>query len=93
MTNVYTKGLLTISKAGKGVVAKINQKIYESGETSMKEILFWKKVNVCLFVCLFGGFSSHSRIFHSYGDDTLPVKGYGLHLKPLNSEGSLAGDT
>ena len=42
MTNVYTKGLLTISKAGKGVLAKINQKIYESGEMRMnsKEILF-----------------------------------------------------
>ena len=58
MTNVYTKGFLTISKAGKGVVAKINQNIYESGETRMKENFFLNKVKrgvclICLFVCLF----------------------------------------
>ena len=26
---------------------------------------------VCLFACLFGVFTSHSRIFHAYGDATI----------------------
>ena len=41
---------------------------------------------VCLFVCLFVfvcGFSSHSRLFHSYGDVI-----YARHPWPLSSEGS-----
>ena len=49
-------------------------------------------VVVCLFVCL--GFSSHSRIFHSYGDVTFAGEGlqtltYARHSWPLSSEGSL----
>ena len=48
------------------------------------------------FVCL--GFSSHSRIFHSYGDVTITVEGlkvltYARHSWPLSSEGSSACHT
>ena len=51
----------------------------------------------CL-VCLFGFFSSHSRIFHSYGDVTitderLQFVTYARHLWPLSSKGSLACHT
>ena len=51
---------------------------------------------VCLFVCL--GFSSHLRIFHSYGDVTITGKGllilsYARYLWPLSSEGCLAYHT
>ena len=55
------------------------------------------KINVvCFFVCLL--FSSHSRIFHSYGDVTITEEGlqffsYARHSRPLNSEGSLACHT
>ena len=50
---------------------------------------------VCLFVCLFVclGFSSHSRIFHSYGDfvtitgERLQVLTYARHSWPSNSWG------
>ena len=50
------------------------------------------------FVCLFGGFSSHSRIFHLYGDVTIAGEGlqiltYARHSWPLSSEGSLACHT
>ena len=49
-----------------------------------------------MFVCL--GFSSHSRIFHSYGDVTITGEGlqiltYARHLRPLSHEGSLACHT
>ena len=48
---------------------------------------------VCLFVY---GFTSHSRIFHSFGDVTITEKGckfftYARHSWPLRSECSLAG--
>ena len=47
---------------------------------------------VCLFVCF--DFSSHTRIFHSYGDVIITGEGqiltYARHLWPLSSEGSLA---
>ena len=48
-----------------------------------------------LFVCLFWGLSSHSRIFHSYGDVTIADEGlqiltYARHSWSLSSEGSLA---
>ena len=51
---------------------------------------------VCLFVCL--GFSSHSRIFHSYGNVTFTGEGlqiltYARHSWSLSSEGSLACHT
>ena len=48
------------------------------------------------FICLFVlGFSSHSIIFHSYGDVTMTFEGlqiftYTRHLWPLGSDGSLA---
>ena len=50
----------------------------------------------CLFVCIF--FSSHSRIFHSYGDVTITSEGlqiltYAWHSWPLRSEGSLTCHT
>ena len=50
---------------------------------------------VCLFVW---GFSSHSRIFNSYGDVTFAGEGlqiltYAQHSCPLSSEGSLACNT
>ena len=47
-----------------------------------------------LFVCLFvWSFSSHSRIFHSYGDVTITSEGlqiltYARHSWPLSIEGS-----
>ena len=50
----------------------------------------------CLFLC---GFSSHSRIFHSFGNVTIAGEGlqiwtYARHLWPLlSSEGSLACHT
>ena len=49
---------------------------------------------VCLFVCL----SSHSRIFHSYGDVTIAGEGlqiltYARHTWPLSSEDSLTCHT
>ena len=49
----------------------------------------------CLFVCRL---SSHSRIFHSYGDVTITGEGlqiltYARHSWPLSSEGSLACHT
>ena len=45
---------------------------------------------ICLFVCLF---SSHSRIFHSYGDVTidgeaLQILTFAPHLWPLSSKSS-----
>ena len=48
-----------------------------------------------LFVCLFWGLSSHLRIFHSYGDVTIPGEGlqiltYARHSWSLSSGGSLA---
>ena len=52
-----------------------------------------------LIVCLcFGGFSSHSQIFHSYGDVTIAGEGrqiltYDRHSLPLRSWGSLACHT
>ena len=61
---------------------------------------------VCLFICLFilfvCGLSSHSRIFHSYGDVTIADEGLQIltcarHSRPWSSEGSLTchtyGDT
>ena len=54
---------------------------------------------VCLFVCLFvWSLSSHSRIFHSYGDVTIACEGlqiltYARHSWPLSSEGSLTCHT
>ena len=48
-----------------------------------------------MFVCLFVlGFSSHWRIYHSYGDITITAEGlqiltYARHSWPLSSEGSL----
>ena len=46
----------------------------------------------CLFVCLW--FSSHSRIFNSYGDDKFTGEGLQIltcarHSCPLSSDGSL----
>ena len=52
-----------------------------------------------LFVCLFvSGSSSHSRIFHSYGDVTITAEGlqiftYARHSRPLGSKGTLACHT
>ena len=58
------------------------------------EVYMWiDYVNVFLFVL---GFSSQSRIFHSYGDvTTTAVKGckfltYARHLWPLSSDSFLA---
>ena len=47
---------------------------------------------------MFGGFSSHSRIFHSYGDVTNASEGLQIlicarHSWPLSSEGSLVCHT
>ena len=54
---------------------------------------------VCLFVWLsVWGFSSHSRIFHPYGNVTITDGGiqnltYARYFWPLSSEGSLACET
>ena len=60
-----------------------------------KVIWKWRLwILVCLFVC---GFSSHSRIVHSFGDVTITGEKLLLihahHLWPLSSEGSLACHT
>ena len=52
-------------------------------------------LTLCLFVW---GFSSHSRIFHLYGDLTIAGEGlqiltYARHSWPLNSECSIASHT
>ena len=51
-------------------------------------------MNTGLFVC---GFSSHSRIVHSFGDVTITgeklLLTHAHHLWPLSSEGSLACHT
>ena len=58
-----------------------------------------KNLFPCLFDCLFvWSFSSHSRIFHSFGDVTIAGEGLQIltffrHLWPLSSEGSLACQT
>ena len=55
-------------------------------------------ISICL-ICLFvWGFSSHSRVSHSYGDFTIANEGlqiliYARHSWPLSSEGSLACHT
>ena len=53
---------------------------------------------IVAFDCLFGGFSSHSIIFHIYVDVTiageeLQILTYAPHSWPLNSEVSLACHT
>ena len=58
-------------------------------------VIYWYSVIVCLFAW---GFSSHSRIFHSYGDVTITGEGLQIlpnarHLWPLSGEGSLACHT
>ena len=61
--------------------------------------LYIQSIQCRLFVYLFfWSFSSHSRIFHLFGD--VPIAGEGLqnftyarHSGPLSSEGSLACDT
>ena len=59
----------------------------------------FKLMDEYLFVCLFvWGFSSHSRIFHSYGDVTiasewLQILNCAWHSWPSSSEGSLARHT
>ena len=65
------------------------------------DFLFMKsrKSILCLFVCLFvKGFSSHSRIFYSYGyvtitGERLQILTYARHLSPLSSMVLLAGHT
>ena len=49
----------------------------------------------CVFSLFGRDLSSHSRIFHSYGDDAIAVEGlqiltFDRHSWPLSSEGSLA---
>ena len=61
-------------------------------------VFFLRVVLYSLFVMFVWGFSSHSKIFHSYGDVTIIGEGlqiltYARHLRPLNSEGSLACHT
>ena len=66
------------------------------------ELFFYKNKWILLtsrYVCLFVlGLSSHSRIFHSYGDLTITVEGlqiltYARHSWPLSSEDSLTCHT
>ena len=58
-----------------------------------------RTVNILLFVCLFiRSCSSHSRIFPSFGDVTIPDEGlqiltYARHFWPSSSGGSLACHT
>ena len=55
-------------------------------------------VIVTIYLMIVWSFSSHSRIFHSFGDVTIAGEGlhiltYVQHLWPLSSEGSLACHT
>ena len=57
-----------------------------------------KSINVLDYVSFFWSLSSHSKIFHIYGDVTITDEGlqmitYARHSLPLNSEGSLACHT
>ena len=56
------------------------------------------KVYPTNYICIFGFFSPHSRIFHSFGEvtvtaDGLQILAYTRHSWPLSSEGSLACHT
>ena len=63
------------------------------------EIMRYPPISHNLMICLFvWGFSSHSRIFHSYGDFTITGEGLQIltcarHSWPLSSEGYLACNT
>ena len=57
-----------------------------------------QRYDYTMFSLFIWGFSSHSRIFHSYGDVTITSEGlqlltYAQHSWPLSSEGSLACHT
>ena len=57
-----------------------------------------KSFEFCVCVCLFGVFSSQSRIFHPFGDNTINGEGlqiltYARHSWPVSSEGSLVCQT
>ena len=67
---------------------------YKCVQIEIKLPLSWRRY-VCLFVC---GLSSHSNIFHSYGNVIITVEGhqilsYTRHRWPLSNESSLACHT
>ena len=73
----------------------LREKIDGSNYTFCLFVCLFVVLFVCLFVC---SFSTHSRIFHSFGDVTaagerLQILIYVRHLWPLRSEGSLACHT
>ena len=68
-----------------------------SGRQGLQIFSICYGLNVFVFCLFVWGFSSHSRIFHSYGDVTIAGEGlnmtYARHSWPLSSEGSLACHT
>ena len=85
-----------------GVLAEINsyQNLSTIKNSSLLVLLLWSTTHIppCrkfVFVFLFlWSLSSHSRIFHSYGDINIAGEGlqtliYARHSWPLSSEGSL----
>ena len=72
----------------------IENKTHAALKPSQHCTIYWLMVFLCFF-CFVWGFSSHSRIFHSYGDVTITNEGlqiltYARHSWPLSNECSLA---
>ena len=62
---------------------------------SVTDSIWPTKPTVIVFCLLFWGLSSHSRIFHAYGDVIIYSEGlqmltYARHSRPLSSDGSYA---
>ena len=98
-THILKQIKLTMSKFMQQPLSEYNRTVYWISILCCNcrlviKFLVLKIMFVCLFVCLFvWGFSSHSRMFHSYGDVTITDEGlqiltYARHPRPLNSEGS-----
>ena len=72
----------------------IENKTHAALKPSQHCTIYWLMVFFCCFFFVWG-FSSHSRIFHSYGDVTitdeeLQILTYARHSWPFSSECSLA---
>ena len=53
----------------------------------------WKKFRVCFFCLFVRSFSSHSRIFHSYGDDTIAGANFDLCTALMAIEQRVSSNT
>ena len=89
----------TTFEAGNGAVFISVKRFLECKNPSNFFVCLFLCLYLCLFLCLFAwSLSSHTRIFHSYGDVTVVGEGrqiltYAWHSWPLSSEGSLACHT